>query len=438
MIDETHDPARRSWVASADGHPEFPIQNLPLGVFSPPGDEAPRGGIAIGDAILDLRAAAEAGLFAGAAREAAEAGAGPALNPLLALGAGPRAALRRAVSALLAADGPDRARIEPLAPRLLHQADTCTMQAPATIGDYTDFFAGIQHATNTGRLFRPDNPLLPNYKYVPVAYHGRASSVRVSGTPVRRPNGQRKPPDEAAPSFGPCRNLDFELELGVWIGPGNAPGAPIPLAAAAAHIAGFCLLNDWSARDIQAWEYQPLGPFLAKSFHTTISPWIVTAEALAPFRAPATPRPTGDPAPLPYLADPGDQAAGGLEIAFSAELTTARMRAEGAAPHPLSAVTAAALYWTVGQMVAHHTSNGCDLRPGDLFGSGTLSGADPGSFGSLMELTAGGRNPLALPNGESRRFLEDGDEVVLRAHCRHPGAVSIGFGACRGIVTGAA
>ena len=434
-IDATHDPARRSWVASADGHPDFPIQNLPFGVFVPPGGGTARGGIAIGDAILDLGAAVAAGLFTGPARAAAEAANGPTLNPLLALGAGPRQALRVAVAALLDAAGVERGRAESLAGRLLHRAADCAMQVPAAIGDYTDFFAGIQHATNTGTLFRPDSPLLPNYKYVPVAYHGRASSVRVSGAPVRRPHGQRKLPEDAAPAFGPCRRLDYELELGVWIGPGNAQGVPIPLGAAGQHIAGFCLLNYWSARDIQAWEYQPLGPFLGKSFHTTISPWIITAEAMAPFRRPATERPAGDPAPLPYLTDAADMARGGLDITFSAALLTARMRAEGAAAQPLSTtVTAAALYWTVGQMVAHHTSNGCDLRPGDLLGSGTLSGAAPDSFGSLMELSAGGQRPVTLANGETRRFLEDGDEILLHARCARPGAVPIGFGTCRAVV----
>ncbi|MDE2006924.1 MAG: fumarylacetoacetase [Rhodospirillales bacterium] len=436
MIDATHDPARCSWVASADGHADFPIQNLPLGVFSPPG-ATPRGGVAIGDMILDLGACAEAGLFAGAARDAAEAVAGATLNPLLALGAAPRAALRARLSDLLDATYPERSKIEPMANRLLHRAAGCTMHLPAAIGDYTDFFAGIQHATNTGKLFRPDNPLLPNYKYVPVAYHGRASSVRVPGMAVRRPSGQRKLPDEAAPTYGPCRNLDYELELGVWIGPGNDPGAPIPIAEAGAHIAGFCLLNDWSARDIQAWEYQPLGPFLAKSFHTTISPWVVTAEAMAPFRVPARPRGADEPAPLPYLSDAADQAGGGLAIRFAVALLTPRMREAGRAPHKLSAVGADALYWTVAQMVSHHTSNGCNLRPGDLFGSGTLSGADPGSFGSLMELTQGGRAPLMLPDGETRRFLEDGDEVILTAQATAPGRVPIGFGACRGVVLGA-
>ena len=419
MIDATHAPGLRSWVASANLHSDFPIQNLPLGVFAPPGG-LPRAGVAIGDMILDL-AAALPGVVA----------AGPTLNPILAAGAPRRRGLRQLVSGLLATGSPDRARVE----KLLYPAADCTLHLPAVIGDYTDFFAGIQHATNTGRLFRPDNPLLPNYKYVSVAYHGRASSVRAPGPPIFRPSGQRKLPEEAAPSYGPCRNLDYELELGIWIGPGNEPGAPIPIARGHEHIAGYCLLNDWSARDIQAWEYQPLGPFLAKNFHTTISPWIVTPEALAPFRAPAFARPEGDPAPLPYLADPADQEAGGLALRFAVAIRTRRMREAGAAPHVLSRVGADALYWTPAQMVAHHTCNGCDLHPGDLFGSGTISGADPGSFGSLLELTQGGRTPLSLPNGEARGFLEDGDEIVFTARAEAPGAVPIGFGACAGVIS---
>ena len=426
MIDATHDPARESCVVSANGHADFPIQNLPFGVFSPPGG-APRGGVAIGDDIFDLRAARDAGLFDGMARRAAEAAAGATLNPLLALGGAARTVLRQRLSDLLSASG-ERARVAPL----LHRAAGCTLHLPAAIGDYTDFFAGINHATNTGRLFRPDNPLLPNYKYLPVAYHGRASSVRPSGGDVRRPNGQRKPATQPAPNFGPARTLDYELELGVWIGPGNPLGEPVAIAEAGAHVAGFCLLNDWSARDIQAWEYQPLGPFLAKSFHTTISPWIVTPEALAPFRAPQSPRPDGDPAPLPHLTDAADQAHGALDIDLEVLLLTARMRADGAVPHRLSSVNARALYWTVAQMVAHHASGGCDLHPGDLFGSGTISGADASAYGSLLEITQGGKQSVALPSGESRRFLEDGDEIVFRAHCRRDGFAGIGFGECRG------
>ncbi|MDI3306863.1 MAG: fumarylacetoacetase, partial [Acetobacteraceae bacterium] len=279
-IDSTHDPKRKSWVGSANGHSDFPIQNLPLGVFAPPGGGEVRAGVAIGDMILDLAAARATGLFSGEAARAAEAAEGGALNALFALGAGPRRALRARLSELLAEGSAERAALEPR----LHPAADCTLHLPARIGDYTDFYVGIHHATNVGKVFRPDNPLLPNYKYVPIGYHGRASSVVSSGTPVHRPNGQRKLPAEAAPSYGPCRNLDYELELGIWIGPGNALSQPIPIGRAQEHVAGYCLLNDWSARDIQAWEYQPLGPFLAKNFASTISPWVVTPEALEPFR----------------------------------------------------------------------------------------------------------------------------------------------------------
>ena len=433
MTDATHQAGRTSWVESANGHAEFPIQNLPLGVFSPHGG-APRGGVAIGDAILDLPAALEAGVFAGAAREAAEAAAGDVLNPLLALGAGPRRALRERLSEMLDATGAERAKLAPLAPRLLHHAADCTLHVPAAVGGYTDFFAGIHHATAGGRINRPENPLLPNYKYVPVAYHSRASSVRASGGEVLRPNGQRKLPQEAAPSFGPCRALDYELELGVWIGPGNELGAPIRIADAAEHIAGFCLLNDWSARDIQGWESQPLGPFLGKSFSTFISPWIITPEALAPFRTAQPPRPAGDPAPLPHLLGSADQAGGALDLAFEVLLLTPAMREAGAAPYRLSHAGGDVLYWTVAQMVAHHTSNGCNLQPGDLFGSGTLSGTEAGSAGCLLERTFGGRDAFTLPHGEVRRYLEDGDEVIFRAHGHRAGFASIGFGECRGRV----
>ena len=396
-LDETHDTARRSWAPGADGG-DFPLQNLPLGVFSPR-DGVARPGIAIGNAVLDLPAA---GLLAPM----------PALNAFLAEGAGARRDLRLAAWRLLERSAPPR-------PELLHPLDQCVLHLPCAVGDYTDFYAGIHHATNAGRMFRPEQPLMPNYKHVPIAYHGRASSVRASSAPVRRPKGQRKPAKEAEPSFGPSRNLDYELELGVWIGRGNKPGEPIPVGEAADHIAGFCLLNDWSARDIQGWEYQPLGPFLAKNFCTTISPWIITPEALAPYRCPAMPRPDGDPAPMGYLSDPADQAAGGLDVALAAALNG----------HTLSHGTARDLYWTPAQMVAHHTSGGCDLRPGDLFGSGTISGASPDALGSLLEITEGGRRPVRLPDGTERRFLEDGDEVALAARFG-----ACGFGPCIGRV----
>jgi len=430
MIDATHDPKRRSWVGSADDHAEFPIQNLPLGVFSPPGGTR-RGGIAVGDFILDVSAALEADLFTGEARDAAEAASGPTLNTLLGMGSAARAGLRRCVGDIL--DARSSAR-----PDLLCVRADCTLHLPAHVGDYTDFFAGIHHASNTGKLFRPENPLMPNYKSVPVAYHGRASSVRASGQEVRRPNGQRVLPGQTEPECGPSRMLDFELELGIWVGAGNALGEPVPIGAAGEHIAGFCLLNDWSARDIQRWEYQPLGPFLAKNFCTSVSPWIVTAQALAPFRLPQPPRRDGDPKPLPYLWDARDQTAGGLDIVLEAWLETARMRAAGDAPYRLTVSNARHLYWTVAQMLAHHTISGCDLRPGDLFGSGTISAPEPAGYAALVEITRGGQDAVTLPNGETRRFLEDGDEIILRARCQREGFVSIGFGECRGRVTPAA
>jgi len=430
-LDETHDPARRSWVEGADGHRDFPIQNLPLGVFSPSGEGAPRGGVAIGDTVLDLAALAASGLLSGDAQRAAEAASGPVLNPLLGLGAGPRRALRAALSDLLSTDGAGRrSRAAPM----LHSAADCAMHVPAAIGDYTDFFAGIHHATNTGKQFRPDSPLLPNYKYVPVAYHGRASSVRISGVPFKRPKGQRKPPDAAAPDYGPSRRLDYELEMAVWIGPGNAPGEPVPIGGAHRHVAGYGLLNDWSARDIQAWEYQPLGPFLAKSFATTVSPWIVTPEALAPFRIPQAARAEGDPAPLPYLLDEADQREGAFDIALEALLLTPGLREKGLPPHRLALSNMRHLYWTPAQMVAHHASGGCDLRAGDLFGTGTISGPDAAGCGSLLETTLGGKQPVPLASGEERRFLEDGDEVILRGRAERDGFAPIGLGESRGMV----
>ncbi len=428
-IDHTHDPALQSWVSSANGHADFPIQNLPLGVFGPLAG-APRGGIAIGDMILDLRAVHEEGLLDEEAQAAVHACVGPTLNAFLALGAAPRRALRDAISALLQ-DGSDER------PHLLHRAADCMMYLPTHVGDYTDFYAGIHHAEAVGKQFRPDAPLPPNYKWVPIGYHGRASSLRPSGAEVRRPNGQRKPAGEAAPTYGPSRNLDYELELGFWVGPGNALGTAIPVADASEHIAGFCLLNDWSARDIQAWESQPLGPFLAKNFCTTISPWIVTPEALAPFRAPQPPRPTGDPAPLPYLHDAADQAGGALDIELEVLLITTQMRKQDLAPHRLSIGSALALYWTPAQLLTHHASGGCNLNPGDLMGTGTISAPGSDGCGSLLEITQGGRAPITLPSGEERRFLEDGDEVILCARGKKPGVASIGFGSCRGIVTAA-
>ena len=430
-VDETHDPRRTSWIAAANGHPEFPIQNLPFGVFSPRGGER-RGGIAIGESIFDLKAALAAGLFTGPAAEAAEAAAGATLNPLLALGAGPRTALRRRVSELLAANGSDRARVEQVSGKLLHPAADCAMHLPAAIGDFTDFFAGIQHATNAGMRRRPEAPLMPNYKHVPVAYHSRASSVHVSGAHIRRPHGQVMPPGAKEPSFGPSTKLDIELEFGIWIGPGNAPGAPISIARAGEHIAGFCLLNDWSARDIQEWEMAPLGPFLSKNFGTTISPWVITPEALAPFRQAQPPRPAGDPRPLPYLWGEADQASGALNVELEVLLQTPAMREKKLPPQRVSVSNTRHLYWTVAQMVAHHTASGCNLAPGDLFGSGTISAPDASGYGSLRELSQDGEKPIALASGEKRSFAEDGDEVIFRAHAARSGCVQIGFGECRG------
>lgn len=422
ITDETHDPARASWVESAQGHGDFPIQNLPLGLFSP-GDQQPRIGVAIGDMILDLTACADAGLldarFEAPCRE-------PSVNALLALPGEDRRALRRRTSTLLS-EATHRAAVEPL----LHRAADCALHVPARIGDYTDFYVGIHHANNVGRQFRPDNPLLPNYKYVPIGYHGRASSIRSSGVPVRRPAGQRKPPEADAPLFGPTQRLDYELELGVLIGPGNDLGTPIPIDQAADHVAGFCLLNDWSARDVQAWEYQPLGPFLAKNFHSTISPWVVTAEAMAPFHLPQPERPDGDPQPLSYLLDERNQRHGALALTLEAFLLTDRMREEGLPPFRLSSGPATSMYWTVNQIVTHHASNGCNLAPGDLLGTGTISAPTRDGFGSMLELTGGGKEPIRLPSGETRSFIEDGDEVILRARASAPGFVTIGLGECR-------
>ncbi len=417
MPDDTHDPSRQSWVASANGHPDFPIQNLPLGLFTPPGGGAPRAGIAIGDAILELRGLELEG----------DAPDGT-LNALLGQGEAARRARRTRLCAALTQGSAEQARLAPL----LHRAAECTLHVPARIGDYTDFYVGIHHATAVGRLFRPENPLLPNYKHVPIGYHGRASSIIPSGTAFRRPRGQL--PRAGGPVFGPCEKLDYELELGIWIGSGNAQGVPIPISEATSHIAGFCLLNDWSARDIQAWEYQPLGPFLGKSFATSISPWIVTPEALEPFRTAQPPRPEGDPAPLPYLTDAQDQAGGGFDIALEAWLVTPRLAAQGLPPHRIADSNARHMYWTAAQMVAHHSSNGCNLNPGDLFGSGTISGPARDGYASLLEATQGGALPMRLASGEERRFLEDGDEVILRAQARRAGFVSIGFGECRGRV----
>ena len=430
-LNETHDPARRSFVDSANAPDcDFPIQNLPYCIFRPAATpNAPlRVGVGIGDQILDLAAASP--LLGGAAADVARASQAPFLNGLMLMGPRPWSTLRLALSQALSNQNPNQAAIrQHLTPMAAAQ-----IMLPVAFRNFTDFFASVFHATNAGRMFRPDNPLNPNYKYVPVAYHSRASSVRVSGTPVKRPQGQRKGPNEDAPSYGPSRNLDFELELGAFIGIGSELGTPVPVGTAADHVFGYCLLNDWSARDIQAWEYQPLGPFLGKNFGTTVSPWVVTAEALAPFHTAAYVRPEGDPAPLPYLDDAEDRRSGGLGITLEAYFLTEAMRRDGIAPHRITQTSFALMYWTIAQMVAHQTSNGCNLEIGDLLGSGTVSGPEKSSWGSLLELSARGRELLELPGGEKRGFIEDGDEIIFRGHCAKDGAVRIGFGECRAVI----
>ena len=435
--DPTVDPALRSWVPGA-GVPgtDFPIQNLPFGVFRRAGShESPRVGIAIGDCILDIAACLAAGLIGAddpLVRDAAAACASTSLNALMVCGIDARRALRRAISALLATGAPTNTR--QIAEHALVPQHEAELFLPAQIGDYTDFYASLHHAANVGALFRPDNPVLPNYKWVPIGYHGRSSSIVVSGTSITRPAGQRVAPNESIPTVGPTRALDYEVELGALVCTGNTLGEPIALADADAHLFGVCLLNDWSARDIQSWEYQPLGPFLAKNFATSLSPWVVTLDALAPFRAPLAPRAVDDPWPLPYLDDAGDRAHGGMAIVVELWLHTAKMRDDGIGPEQLTRGSALDLYWTLGQMLAHHASGGCNMRPGDLLGTGTISGPHRDNRGCLLELTRRGAEPVTLSNGEMRRFLEDGDEVILRGYADAPGAVRIGFGECRGII----
>ena len=427
----THDPALRSWVDSANTPgADFPIQNLPFGAIEHEGEV--HLAVAIGDHALDLAACARLGRLTGLPDELVGACQAARLNPLMGLGSEAWSGLRQRVSELLRADAPHPRLPAVVLPR---RADVGTV-LPMTIGDFTDFYASVHHATNVGSMFRPDNPLLPNYKWVPIGYHGRASSVVPTGTPVRRPVGQFKEEGHESPTVGPSRRLDYECELGIVIGPGNPLGTAIPIGEAGDAIFGFCLLNDWSARDIQPWEYQPLGPFLSKNFATSISPWIVTAEALAPFRCGLAPRPDGDPAPLPYLDDAGDRQRGALDLDLEVYLQTARMREAGLPPERLSRSNARDLYWTPAQLVAHHASGGCNLCPGDLLGSGTVSGPTESSRGCLLELTWRGTRPLTLPSGETRRFLEDGDDVVLRGQCAREGWVPIGFGECRGRIVG--
>ena len=435
-IDATHDQALTSWVISANGHAQFPIQNLPMGVFDA-GDGA-RIGVAIGNEVLDLTSALDCGLLPTLDNDTEAALHGSStLNAWMALTAQQRGLLRAALSDLLQKNTESGKLASAMRKQLLRPQDACRMLLPAEVGDYSDFYAGIHHATNAGKFFRPDNPLLPNYKHVPIAYHGRSSSIRPSGTVVKRPSGQirRDAPDGSpVPVHAPSERLDYELELAIWIGAGNELGTTIPVNEASAHIAGFGLFNDWSARDLQAWEYQPLGPYTGKNFLSSVSPWVITQEALAPFRGPVMQRAANDPLPLLYLFDADDQQNGGLNIQLEVLLSTARMREEGLAPHRLSMGDSRYLWWTPAQMLAQQTVGGCNARPGDMFGSGTISTPSPDGYGALLEITEGGKKPVQLANGESRTFLLDGDEIVLRGWCERDGYARIGLGECRGRV----
>ncbi|MFN8572910.1 MAG: fumarylacetoacetase [Gemmatimonadaceae bacterium] len=438
MIDSTHDPDLTSWVESAnDSSTDFPIQNLPLGVFRPQTAASWRVGVAIGSMVLDLAELADRGLMPTPLNGIETAARQSSLNALLALGPAVRRGLRSALSVCLRSDLPEGRAVMQHAVHLLHPADSVELRVPVDVGDYTDFYASIHHATNIGRMLRPDQPLLPNYQWIPIGYHGRASSLVISGSSVRRPCGQTKGEGASAPTFTPSARLDYEAELAFVIGSASSLGSRVPIAEAGAHIAGVLLLNDWSARDIQAWEYQPLGPFLSKNFATTLSPWLVTTEALAPFRAAALQRSSEDPAPLPYLFSAEDQQSGAIDVRVGVSLRSAEMRRSNQAPAPVSLATAADMYWTPAQLLAHHTSNGCSVRVGDVLGSGTISGTTRESRGCLMELTWRGTEPITLPTGEIRRFLEDGDEVRIHGYCERPGFRRIGLGFCVGVVDAA-
>lgn len=429
-LNETHDVNLTSWVTSANNkNSDFPIQNLPFAIFRRKGSgESFRAGVAIGNQVLDLAAVSHTSAFSqkgasGLSSEALATCGDETLNRFMGLGFEHWSSLRSALSKALRAGATEEAELS----GCLVAMDDVEYRLPCQIGDYTDFYTSIHHATSVGSLFRPDNPLLPNYKWVPIGYHGRASSIDVSGQNFHRPCGQTKAPDADTPSFGPCKRLDYELEMGIFIGPGNAPGEPITLDQADQHVFGLCLFNDWSARDIQAWEYQPLGPFLSKSFASTVSPWIVTLEALVPYLT-SFERPASDPQPLPYLDSRKNRQQGSIDIQLSAHLLSRQMEQAGDSPAKLSQSSFRHSYWTINQMMAHHTVNGCNLRPGDLFGSGTQSGPNPEEAGSLLELSHGGKQPLPLPNGETRTFLEDGDTVIFNGWCEKAGHARIGFG----------
>jgi fumarylacetoacetase len=432
-LNETHDPKRRSWVESANrAGNDFPIQNLPLGVFQRRGIE-PRGGVAIGDFIFDLRVGVEAGLFSGTAAEAAQAAIGPKLNPLMALGNGHASALRSRLSDILRSDSSERQRVEARATELLVPMAEAQLDLPCEVSGYTDFFTSIFHAERGGRVRNPSQPLTPNFKFIPIGYNGRATSIRPSGESFKRPTGQYRDNDGQL-RFGPEPRQDFELEVGAFIARGNPLGKPIPLAAARDYIFGYCLLNDWSARAIQAWETVPAGPFQGKTFYSTVSPWIVTGEALAPFHCPNFVRAADDPSPLPYLNDPVNESEGGIDLVLEAYLLTPRMRTGGLDAARITITNLTTLYWSFGQMVTHHASNGCNFLPGDLIGSGTASGPTNESRACLNELSEFNTADIHLPGGETRRYLKDQDEIILRARAERQGHVTIGFGECRGRV----
>lgn len=435
-LNDTHRVELTSWVESAQTPgSDFPIQNLPFGVFKRTGRNGPaRVGVAIGDQIVDVVACLDENLLTPASRPAAECCRQPYLNELMALGPESLSALRLALSELLRVESKTYRTDPTISRRVLVPMYEAELRLPVAIGDYTDFYASIDHARNVGSMFRPSDPLLPNYKYVPIGYHGRASSIILSGSHVRRPAGQIRDDPEQPPVVTATRRLDYELELGIYVGTPNPLGSPVSIMEADRHVFGCCLLNDWSARDIQSWEYQPLGPFLSKSFATTVSPWVVTLEALEPFRAPAYVRPDDDPQPLPYLLWDADQRRGGFDIRLDVYIRTAALRQRSQDPVRVSRSRSTSLYWTIAQLLAHHTSNGCNLRTGDLLGSGTISGPDAESRGSLIERSWRGRDPLHLPNGESRTFLVDGDEIIMRGFCERPGFARIGFGECRGMI----
>ena len=433
-INETHDPNLKSWVESAnDPGTDFPIQNLPFVIFWADNDLGGVG-VVIGDQVLDVSLCGELGFLDDLLSDESEEGLHSALDmyDLNVWTKEEMSAIRLKLSRILRSDASsyDKARLA----KCLTPLSEAEIELPYEIGDYTDFYCSIFHATNVGSMFRPDNPLLPNYKYVPIGYHGRASSIVPSGSPIKRPKGQNRSDAEKPPIYIPCKNLDYEMEVGFFVGKGNELGETVSLENAEEHILGLCLVNDWSARDVQAWEYQPLGPFLAKNFATTISPFIVTMEALAPFRTPAFERPEGDPAPLDYLASDENEKSGGFDINLEVYIRSQKMRDENIAPMLVSRSNMKDLYWTIGQMLAHHASNGCNLKPGDLMATGTVSGREKSERGCLLEMTWRGTEPIDLPSGEQRRFLEDGDEVIMRGYCEREGFRRIGFGECRGII----